>query len=66
MFCALIFAMDAQAQHELQVSTLEDTVTRDAEWDTAAEINATTADDDFVQDGDIGSTVQAHDADLDT
>lgn len=39
-------------------------ITRDSEWDTAAEINAATTDEDFLVDSDIGVAVQAFDADL--
>lgn len=42
------------------------TITRDTEWDTFAEINAASTDTDAVLDTDIGSTVQAWDAELDT
>ena len=38
-------------------------LTRDTEWDTAAEINAATTDDDFVTDSDIGTTVLAPNGD---
>jgi len=40
-------------------------LTRDTEWDTMAEINSASTDTDAVLDTDIGSTVQAYDADLD-
>jgi hypothetical protein len=40
-------------------------ITRDAEWDTAAEINAATTDEDFLVESDLGSTVQDWDDDLD-
>ena len=40
------------------------TITRDTEWDTMAEINAASTDTDAVLDTDIGSTVQAYDAQL--
>ncbi len=46
--------------------TLPATVTLDTEWDTLAEINAASTDTDAVLDTDIGSTVQAYDADLTT
>jgi len=41
-------------------------ITRDTEWDTFAEINAASTDTDAVLDTDIGSTVQAYSAVLDT
>jgi len=48
------------------IITVDSTMTRDTEWDTLAEINAASTDTDAVLDTDIGGTVQAWDAELDT
>lgn len=45
-------------------TSIDASLTRDTEWDTAAEINAATTDEDMVLDSDIGTTVQAYDSDL--
>lgn len=49
----------------VDAAIIDSAITRDTEWDTFAEINAASTDTDAVLDTDIGSTVQAYDADLD-
>jgi len=58
--------LDDLADGTLSASKIDAAITRDTDWDTLAEINAASTDTDAVLDTDIGVTVQAYDADLDT
>jgi hypothetical protein len=53
------------ADGTLGASKLDSAITRDAEWDTFAELNSALTDATLLRTADFGSSVQAWDADLD-
>ncbi len=60
----LITDMDTEAEMETQLTDVSNLIVS-TEIDTYAELNTLSTDTDAVLDTDIGSTVQAHDAELD-
>ena len=65
---SVVQAYDAQlddlADGTLSASAIDSAITRDTEWDTLAEINAASGDTDAVTTNQVGSLVQAYDAQL--